>query len=376
MQATANNNEFHRPMVSIGMTVYNQEKYVARAIESILMQQVNFDYEIVIAEDCSTDRSREIVIEYAQKYPEVIRLILQEKNVGLKAQSICLKKACRGIYRAQLEGDDYLVDPYKLQKQVDFLESNPDFIAVSGRIECVNPNNKLCAFPYGQLTGTYVFGEEYTIEHFQQWLLPSHTGALLFRNVFYNCDPDWFETYEAVDAVGDRKTALMLVAQGRIYVMPDVVSVRRIDLGSAANFTSNSVKVKPYATICMWMDNLQAMAKDMYDIDIDFSNERRKQWIYSLKNFSRNPNKNNLQVVKKVYKTSKEKGKYCSLALVELREKVSVKIKREGFLCAFGGMVRFCFSSVKKLLKSKRSNVSSSMSIIASNSVAIKNKSK
>lgn len=372
MQTEAISNELNRPMVSIGMTVYNQEKYVARAIESILMQQVNFSYEIVIAEDCSTDRSREIVIEYAQKYPEVIKLILQEQNVGLKAQSICLKKTCQGKYRAQLEGDDYLVDPYKLQKQVDFLENNPEYIAVSGRIECVNPKNRICSFPYGRLTDTYVFEGEYTIDHFQKWLLPSHTGALLYRNVYYNCDPEWFETYEAVDAVGDRKTALMLVAQGKIHVMPEIVSVRRIDLSSAANFTSNSVKVKPYATICMWMDNLQDMAKDMFDIDIDFNVERRKQWIYCLKNFSRNPNKNNLMVVKEVYRTSKEKKIYRSLAWTELREKMSSKIKREGFVHAFGGMVKFCFKSVGKLMKSKKKNTASSMSIIASNSAVTK----
>ena len=372
MQTAEIQNEIRRPMVSIGMTVYNQEKYVARAIESILMQRVNFDYEIVIAEDCSTDRSREIVIEYAERYPDVIKLILQEQNVGLKAQSVCLKKTCRGIYRAQLEGDDYLVDPDRLQKQVDFLENNPDFICVSGRIECVNPNNRVCPFPYGQLTGTYLFDGEYTIEHFQQWLLPSHTGAMLYRNVYYNCDPDFFETYEAVDAVGDRKTALMLVAQGRVYVMPDLVSVRRIDLGSAANFTSNSVKVKPYATICMWMDNLQAMAKDMFDIDIDFRVERRKQWIYSLKNFARFPNKNNLKVVKAVYKTSKEKGKYRSLAWGELKVKIKNKIKKEGFFHALGGMVKFCFKSFGKLVKSKKSSTASSMSIIGSNSVADK----
>lgn len=372
MQTEDINNEPRRPMVSIGMTVYNQEKYVARAIESILMQQVDFDYEIVIAEDCSTDRSREIVIEYANKYPDVINLILQEHNVGLKAQSVCLKKACRGIYRAQLEGDDYLIDPYKLQKQVEFLENNPDFIAVSGRIECVNPNNGVCPFPYGNLTDTYVFGGEYTIEHFQKWLLPSHTGALLYRNVYYNCDPDFFETYEAVDAVGDRKTALMLVAQGRIYVMPDLVSVRRIDLNSSANFTSNSVRVKPYATICMWMDNLQEMAKDMFDKDVDFNGERRKQWIYCLKNFARFPTKNNLDVVKAVYKISKEKGKYRSLAWAVLKEKMSNKIKKEGFFHAFGGMVKFCFKSMGKLMKSKKSSTESSMSIIASNSLEAK----
>lgn len=354
-----------RPMVSIGMTVYNQEKYVAHAIESILMQRVDFDIEIVIAEDCSTDRSREIVIEYAERYPQVIRTILQEHNVGLKQQSICLKKACRGKYRAQLEGDDYWIDPFKLKKQVDFLENNPDFVAVSGRIKCVDPNDRNCKFPYGELTNIYFFDGEYTAKDFEKWLLPSHTGALLYRNVYYNCDQERFERYEAVDVMGDRKTALMLLGHGRMMVLPDTVSVRRIDLGSAANFTSNSVKIKPYATICTWMDRLEVMADDMYGISIDMKLEKRKQWIYALKNFARFPNRDNLAGIKAIYRMSREKHVLVSLANAGLREKMKKKIKKEGFFHALGGMVKFCFKSLGKITKSRKTDRKASERVIS-----------
>lgn len=343
-----------RPLLSIGMTVYNQEKYIARAIESILMQRVNFKYEIVIAEDCSTDRSREIVIEYAKRYPEVIRLILQEHNVGLREQSICLKKACRGIYRAHLEGDDYWVAYDKLQKQIDFLETHPDYVGVSGQIYCVDDNNKKCAFPYGALTSIYCFEGDYTIDHFQQWLLPSHTGALLYRNIFYQCGSEFLDAYESYDVMGDRKTALLLLAKGKVYVMPEEVSIRRISLNSAANFTGNSIKMKPYAKIVKWMIILEEMASELFGLTISLKEEKYKQWIYSLKNLGRFPTKLNLKTVKAVYNLSKEKRRYRKAAMDLLKGKAKRKIGNEGLLKAGWGIVKMGLKTVKKLFKSGR----------------------
>lgn len=112
---------------SVLMITYNHEKYIAEAIDSVIMQKTNFDYVIVIGEDCSTDKTREIVLEYKAKYPNKIKLLLQEKNVGMMQNFIDTLKVCSGKYIAMLEGDDYWTDPYKLQKQVDFLEANPEY---------------------------------------------------------------------------------------------------------------------------------------------------------------------------------------------------------------------------------------------------------
>lgn len=118
---------FVQVKVSVLITTYNHEVFIVQAIESALMQKTDFDYEIVIGEDCSTDRTREIVIEYARRYPQQIRLLLHERNLGgfgvLNFTETL--KACRGQYIAILEGDDYWTDPLKLQKQVDFLDQNP-----------------------------------------------------------------------------------------------------------------------------------------------------------------------------------------------------------------------------------------------------------
>ena len=114
-------------LVSVAVITYNHEKYIRQALDSILMQQTVFDFEIVIGEDCSTDNTREIIQSYQIKYPERIKLVTSESNVGPMPNVVRTYKACRGKYIAVLEGDDYWIDPLKLEKQVDLLEANPEF---------------------------------------------------------------------------------------------------------------------------------------------------------------------------------------------------------------------------------------------------------
>lgn len=103
-------------MVSVFMMTYNHENYIAQALDSILMQKINFGYEIIVGEDCSTDRTREIILSYAQRKPDLFKLILHDHNVGAKANQNAVLNACKGKYIAPCEGDDYWTDPYKLQK--------------------------------------------------------------------------------------------------------------------------------------------------------------------------------------------------------------------------------------------------------------------
>ncbi|MEO7534693.1 MAG: glycosyltransferase [Ferruginibacter sp.] len=112
------------PLVSICLLTYKHERWIKEAIDSVLMQETDFPCEFIIAEDCSPDKTREIVLSYAAKYP--IRLILQEKNVGAMPNWQQLLNSPTGKYVAYLEGDDSWIDPLKLKKQVDVLEQNED----------------------------------------------------------------------------------------------------------------------------------------------------------------------------------------------------------------------------------------------------------
>jgi glycosyltransferase involved in cell wall biosynthesis len=115
------------PLVSIRTSTYNHGPYIKECIEGVLMQKTSFPVEYIIGEDYSTDETRKTVFEYAQKYPEKIRVITADYNVGSKANGRRCIRACRGKYMALCEGDDYWTDPYKLQKQVDFLEKNSEY---------------------------------------------------------------------------------------------------------------------------------------------------------------------------------------------------------------------------------------------------------
>jgi len=108
------------------MVTFNHERFIAQAVESVMMQVVDFQIEVVIGEDCSTDKTRSILIELQRKYPDRLRLLLRERNLGMQENFCDAVRACRGKYIAFLEGDDYWLSPDKLQRQADFLESKPE----------------------------------------------------------------------------------------------------------------------------------------------------------------------------------------------------------------------------------------------------------
>ena len=104
-----------KPLVSVCIITYNQESYIRQAIESVLMQKVNFPWEIIIADDCSKDKTREIILEYKDRFPDLIKPLFQKRNVGGGKNFTDLINAATGKYVAYLEGDDYWTDDGKLQ---------------------------------------------------------------------------------------------------------------------------------------------------------------------------------------------------------------------------------------------------------------------
>lgn len=115
-----------RVLISTIIPSYNRADTVGQTIDSILAQDVDADMEIVIGDDCSTDNAREVLLAYKEKYPDIIRLIFHEQNVGLGANWATCVKACKGKYICNCDNDDYWHNPHKLQIQLDYMESHPD----------------------------------------------------------------------------------------------------------------------------------------------------------------------------------------------------------------------------------------------------------
>lgn len=115
-----------KPKLSVVMITYNHENYIEQAVRSVMMQETDFDYELVIGEDCSTDSTREIILRLKEEFPDKIRLLLHPQNIGMIPNMVSTYNTCRGKYIALCEGDDYWTHPKKLQIQVDYMESHPE----------------------------------------------------------------------------------------------------------------------------------------------------------------------------------------------------------------------------------------------------------
>lgn len=120
------------PLLSVFMMSYNHESFISQALEGILDQKCDFHYNVVIGDDSSKDSTREIILKYSNMYPGKFRLLFHRENIGSSKNQEEVLKNCDGKYIAMCEGDDYWTDPYKLQKQVNFLEANPSINLVSG----------------------------------------------------------------------------------------------------------------------------------------------------------------------------------------------------------------------------------------------------
>lgn len=116
------------PMVSICCLAYNHENYISQTLDGFLMQETPFPFEIIIGEDCSPDKTMDVIREYEKKFPNLIKVIESEKNVGMHENFFRTHAACDAPYIAYCEGDDYWTDPNKLAIQVDFLEKNKEYV--------------------------------------------------------------------------------------------------------------------------------------------------------------------------------------------------------------------------------------------------------
>lgn len=176
--------------VSVLVMTYNHAKFIRQALESVLMQQVNFDYEILISEDCSTDGTREIVKEYYERFPEKIHLLLSENNLHSNAVVVRGINAARGDYIALLDGDDYWTNPDKLQKQVDFLDTYHDCSLCFHNAQVVYEDNS-------QEPWNWTPANQKQFSTLEDIWLGNFiaTCSTMFRRGLFGKVPDWYDSF-------------------------------------------------------------------------------------------------------------------------------------------------------------------------------------
>jgi len=197
-------------LVSIHCLVYNHEPYIRDCLEGFVMQKTNFPFEAIVHDDASTDKSADIIREYAEKYPHIIKPIYQTENQYSKKNGAigrAINAITRGKNIALCEGDDYWTDPLKLQKQVDFLESHPDYSMSCTDAVVLSPEGEL-QWPRYQDSQDIPLAD--AISNGGGWI---HTCSMLYRKCLKNDYPEFIKKCH----VGDYPLAIYLALHGKIY---------------------------------------------------------------------------------------------------------------------------------------------------------------
>ncbi len=228
------------PVVTILCLSYNHERFLRQCLDGFVMQKVNFPVEVIIHDDASTDNSQAIIKEYIHKYPEFQWVpILQTENQYSQGNSVVALsvKYARGKYFAPCEGDDYWTDPYKLQKQVDFLEANPDVSIChhAARMTWEGGEHADEIYPRDLVEQSQV---ESTAEQIARgrWLV---TSSVVFRWCFNRSDFKFEEHFPTNIFSGDTMLFLMHAMRGRCMQIPGIMSVYRRHAGGVTHQRDN-----------------------------------------------------------------------------------------------------------------------------------------
>ena len=203
--------ENKRPMVSVIVLTYNHEKYIKEALDSILMQKVNFDYEILIGDDASSDNTVKILKKYQNRYPNIIRLFLNKINLGGTYNAYNVLINAKGKYVATCEGDDYWTDVNKLQIQVNYLEKNKDLVGCTHYFTIVNEDGKILK---NQYLSWVKQKDLFTIDDFEGMFLPGQPATFLKKNLFLDKSINFSSLYKIHRNVGDKTLMFLYLVYG------------------------------------------------------------------------------------------------------------------------------------------------------------------
>ena len=274
--------ENSRIKVSVYCITYNHEKYIRDALEGIVKQKTNFRYEVFVHDDASTDNTQEIVKEYAKKYPGIIFPILQTENQysqGIHIFKTHILPKMNGEYIAICEGDDYWIDEYKIQKQVDFLDNNSEYSA------CVHNSLVLDLKKHeSRLFNSAYEDYDLKIEHvLTEGGSDYQTASLMYRKkfadeIFYTKTPDFFSKAKGF---GDYPLAIYLTLSGKVRYFSEIMSAYRVGVcGSWSERVKDRKKChEVYNSIINMLLSVDEYTDYKYHMAIQSIVEKYRFWI-------------------------------------------------------------------------------------------------
>ena len=245
------------PKLSISTICFNQAQFIAKALDSVLMQKASFEYEVVIGDDCSTDGTREIVADYQRRWPEKVKPILREKNVGMQKNGIDTLERCGGEYLAFLEGDDYWTDPNKIQMQVDYLDAHQDCALVHHKVDHI-------AWPSGESLGEYP-PAPYRIERPDPKILAMfnfiQTCSVMLRRKWL---PPFDQQFQKLK-LGDWPLCVLLSERGWVGYVDRTMAHYRVHANNSWNNRPADYKIRAMEQMALYLlERVNENSKDIW----------------------------------------------------------------------------------------------------------------
>lgn len=204
------------------------------------MQKNAGEYEVIIGDDCSPDNTREIIEDYQEKYPAIIKPILREVNIGARNNLMDVLLHCNGEYVAYLEGDDYWIDEYKLHKQVEFLENHKDYSAIYHQCKVVDQESQTTM----ERADWFSREHNYSTDELTQFRLPGQTSTIFYRNF----KEDIIQQMPMIKSIKycpfDRIAPIFLLAKGKIYCSEEIMGAYRYVLQKGGTNWSSRMDLK------------------------------------------------------------------------------------------------------------------------------------
>lgn len=267
------------PLVSVVMITYGHEKFIEKAINGILMQECCFGIELIIANDCSPDNTDNVIQNIVKKHPRGnwIKYVRHEKNIGMMPNFVYALKEAKSKYIALCEGDDYWCDSLKLQKQIDFLEVNSDFVMATHRVD------ELCDGKI--LSADWRWNKEsvdYTLVDYLYQLF-FHTSSVVYRNIDL---PNYINNPKILQ--GDIAVFTYVLSKGKMHYFEDIMSVYRKHIGGVSNSLQHKDYLKNMISKVNIYNNLNKITDWKYNkfINCNIAIENQIYLMYTTSNFT------------------------------------------------------------------------------------------
>ncbi|EHF01594.1 glycosyltransferase [Olsenella sp. oral taxon 809] len=256
------------PLLSVVVSVYNHGGYIEECLRSIASQKVDFPFEVLVGEDCSTDDSREVLRRLEPELPDCFTILYREHNMGAVANGEDLYARARGRYLVDFEGDDFFTYDGKLAEQLRFLEGHPDHSAVYTNCLVVDALSR----PNGERYPECV-DDEYSYRENFYYCLPGQSGTLMCRREEYFAARDRFNELKGYDFYpGDRRNAFLFLTMGKVRCVQERWSAYRHVRKGGSSYSATRQKDAAFAR------NEVLYGKALLDYALRYGDEEAQSW--------------------------------------------------------------------------------------------------